>query len=27
MNLLEMYYRSYDADITPASIEEEKKKS
>lgn len=27
MNLLEMYYKAYDEDITPASIEEEKKKS
>jgi phosphate/sulfate permease len=26
MNLLEMYYKAYDEDITPASIEEEKKK-
>jgi len=26
MNLLEMYYKAYDEDITPASIEDEKKK-
>ncbi len=26
MNLLEMYYKAYDEDITPMSIEEEKKK-